>query len=57
MTFYYLCGKSVVERKKLSADGKPAFGRTRILTDSGRKRNRKEVLANHKLGNKNWTLH
>jgi hypothetical protein len=48
MTFYYLCGKSVVERKKLSADGKPAFGRTRILTDSGRKRNRKEVLANHK---------
>ena len=57
MTIYYLCGKSVVERKKMSADGKPACGRTRILTDSGRKRNRKEALANYKLCNKGWTLH
>jgi len=30
----------------ISADGKPARGRTRILTDSVRKRNRKEVLVN-----------
>jgi hypothetical protein len=34
-------------RKKKSADGKPANGRTRILTDSTRKRNGKEVLANY----------
>jgi hypothetical protein len=32
---------------KMSAVGKPACIRTRILTDSARKRNRKEVLANH----------
>ena len=32
---------------KMSADGKPARGRTRILTDSTWKRNRKEVLANY----------
>jgi hypothetical protein len=31
----------------MSADGKPARGRTRSLTDSDRKRNRKEVLANY----------
>ena len=31
----------------MSADGKPAHGRTRILTDSASKRNRKEVLANY----------
>ena len=31
----------------MSADGKPAWGRTRILTDSARKRNRKEVLVNN----------
>ena len=31
----------------MSADGKPAHCRTRILTDSARKRNRKEVLANY----------
>ena len=31
----------------ISADGKPARGRTRILTDSVRKRNRKIVLANY----------
>jgi len=31
----------------MSADGKPARGRTRILTDSARKRNRKEVLAKY----------
>jgi len=29
----------------MSADGKPAWGRMRILTDSARKRNRKEVLS------------
>ena len=33
--------------KKMSADGKPARGHMRILTDSARKRNRKEVLANY----------
>jgi hypothetical protein len=31
----------------MSAVGKPARGRTRMSTDSTRKRNRKEVLANH----------
>jgi hypothetical protein len=31
----------------ISADGKPACSRTRILTDSARKINRKEVLANY----------
>jgi hypothetical protein len=31
----------------MSADGKPAYGRTIILTDSARKRNRKEVFANY----------
>jgi len=31
----------------MSTDGKPACGRTRMLTDSDRKRNRKEVLANN----------
>ena len=33
--------------KKMSADGKPACGRRRILIDSARKTNRKEVLANY----------
>ena len=33
--------------KNMSANGKPAHDRTRILTDSARKRNRKEVLAYH----------
>ena len=46
MTFYYACAKSVVALKR-SADGKPAYSRTRILTDSARKINRKEVLANY----------
>jgi hypothetical protein len=32
---------------KMSADGRPARGRTRIFADSARKRNRKEVLANY----------
>jgi len=32
---------------KLTANGKPARGRTRILTDYVRKPNRKEVLANY----------
>jgi len=31
----------------MSGDGKPARVCTRILTDSARKRNRKEVLANY----------
>jgi len=31
----------------LPADGKPAHGRTRFVTDSTIKRNRKEVLANY----------
>jgi hypothetical protein len=31
----------------MSADGKPARSRTRGLTDSARKRNRKEVLSNY----------
>jgi hypothetical protein len=31
----------------MSADGKPAGSRMRILTDSARKRNRKEVFANY----------
>ena len=31
----------------MSADGKPSHGRTRIVSDSARKRNRKEVLANY----------
>jgi len=30
-----------------SANGKPAHGHMRILTDSARKRNRKNVLANY----------
>jgi hypothetical protein len=30
----------------MSAEGKPASGRTRILTDSATKRNRKEVSVN-----------
>ena len=32
---------------KLSADEKPALGRTRVFTDSAIKRNKKEVLANY----------
>ena len=32
---------------KMFADRKPARGRTRILTDSARKRNMKEVWANY----------
>jgi len=47
MTFYYACAKSIFFRG-LSADGKPARGRTSILNDSARKENRKEVLANYK---------
>ena len=31
----------------MSADGKPACGRTRILTDSSRNRNRTEGLGNY----------
>jgi hypothetical protein len=31
----------------MSVDGKPAHGHTRILSDSARKRNRKEVLVNY----------
>ena len=46
MTFYYACAKSVVG-EKMSSDGKPASGCIRILTDSGRKRNREDVLAKY----------
>jgi hypothetical protein len=31
----------------MSANGKPAYRRTRILTDSARKRNRKDVLVKY----------
>ena len=31
----------------MSADGKPERGRTRILTDSARKRNGKEISSNY----------
>ena len=31
----------------MSANGKPAYHRTRILTDSARKRNRKGVLVKY----------
>jgi hypothetical protein len=31
----------------MSADGRPARGRTRIFADSARKRNRKEVLPHY----------
>jgi hypothetical protein len=44
---------------KLTANGKPARGRTRILTDSVRKRNKKEVLANynvHEHKENGWTF-
>ena len=37
----------LVYTTKMSADGKPAHGCMRILTDSARKRNRKEILANY----------
>jgi hypothetical protein len=33
----------------MSADGNPARGRTRIVIDSARKRNKKEVLANYDI--------
>jgi hypothetical protein len=33
--------------KKMSDEEKPAGGHTRILSDSARKRNREEVLANY----------
>jgi hypothetical protein len=33
----------------MSADGNPAHSCTGILTDSARKRNRREVLSNYKL--------
>ena len=46
VTFSYTCAKSVVE-VSIYADGKPAWGRMGILTDSARKRNRKKVLANY----------
>jgi len=46
VTFFYACPKSVVGRKK-ARDGKPARRRTRIVIDSARKRNRKEVLTNY----------
>ena len=45
VTFYYAC--TVCCWGKMSVDGKPASGCTRILTDSARKRNRKDVLAKY----------
>ena len=39
--------RSLLAGKTNFADGKSAHGRTRILIDSARKRNRKEVLSNH----------
>jgi hypothetical protein len=47
VTFYYVCAKSVVAGKKMSSNGKSICGHTRILTDSARKRNRKEVFVNY----------
>ena len=38
---------SLMFGKKMSADGKPACGRTRIWSDFARKINRKEVLGNY----------
>jgi hypothetical protein len=35
---------SLVCTTKMAADGKPARGRTRILTDSDRKRNKDDVI-------------
>jgi hypothetical protein len=46
VTFYYAYAKSVVG-ENMSVDGKPTSDRTIILTDSARKRNGKEVLANY----------
>jgi succinylarginine dihydrolase len=43
----HLKHKFLSVRQKMAADGKPACERTRIVTDSARKRNRKEVLANY----------
>jgi hypothetical protein len=53
MTFYYIGAKSFVAKKNMSADGEHASGRTRIVTDSARKRKRKEVLAIYKKNPKN----
>ena len=39
--------RSLLLEEKMSADGKPPHGRTRILTDSPGKRNGKEDLANY----------
>jgi hypothetical protein len=44
--------RSLLLEKKMSANGKPAHGRTRILIYSTRKRKRKEVLENYN-NNKN----
>jgi len=43
----FICMREVCCWGKMSADGKPTRGRTRIITDSARKRNRKEALANY----------
>ena len=60
MTFYYTCMNSFAVKKK-SAGGKPAHGHKIILTDSARKRNRKEALANYNktrinIGHQTWPL-
>jgi hypothetical protein len=45
---YYACTKSF-DGEKMSADGKPASGCTRILTDYARKRKRRDVLVNDNI--------
>jgi len=42
--------------EKMSADEKPVCGRLRILTDSARKRIRKEVLLNYNKTRINMTV-
>jgi hypothetical protein len=53
MTFYYKRAKSFVAENDMSADVEHTRGRTRIVTDSVRKRNKKEVLAIYKKKPKN----
>ena len=50
MQEFYFCGGRV------SAEGKPARSRTNILTDSARKRSRKEGLANYNQTRINLSL-
>jgi hypothetical protein len=48
VTLYYACTKSF-DGEKMSDDGKPASGCTRILTDYARKRKRGDVLVNDNI--------